>query len=81
MRTRYDCEKINIVRQKFVNWLPHADEDDNMYWAVVDGRKCSVCETDGFVKWLNERYCANGSKAYIVTQHVQVDDRYDTIEF
>ena len=73
------AEKISALSQKFLDWLPIADSD--IYWQILDGHKCSICETDGFVKWLNENYCKNSQKVSIIKQHVKFVNKYNTIEF
>lgn len=73
-------EQMEVVVQTFLDWLPSADESNKLYWSVHDCQKYNVCETEGFVKWLNENYC-NNEKAYIVEQHVQFCSKYKKIEF
>lgn len=73
------AENINSIVQMFFDWLPNAA--DEAYWTMINGRKVSVCETDGFVKWLNENHCKNVPKAYIVAQHTQICKAYAVIEF
>lgn len=73
------ANKMTILAQDFLDWLPNAGED--IYWTVLDGRKVSVCETDGFVQWLNENYCRDTQKVFIVNQHVQFCDELGTVEF
>ena len=64
------ASEIGIVSQLFLEWLPNADS--KMYWTTIDGHECSVCETEGFVKWINKQYCENKQKAFIVEQHVSL---------
>ena len=73
------ASKIGIVSQLFLEWLPNADS--KMYWTTIDGHECSVCETEGFVKWINKQYCENEQKAFIVEQHVSLIKEYRTVEF
>ena len=73
------ASKIGIVSQLFLEWLPNADS--KMYWTTIDGHECSVCETEGFVKWINKQYCENKQKAFIVEQHVSLIKEYRTVEF
>ncbi len=73
------ANKITVLVQDFTSWLPSAD--DSIYWTIIDGRKTSVCETDGFLKWLNENYCRDTQKAFVVNRHVQFCDEFDTVEF
>ena len=71
--------RINSLSQEFLDWLPNAIND--MYWTMIDGRKCSVCETEGFVKWLNDNYCENSQMVTIIKKHVQYVNEYNSIEF
>ena len=73
------ASEIGIVSQLFLEWLPNADS--KMYWTTIDGHECSVCETEGFVKWINKQYCENKQKAFIVEQHVSLIKEYRTVEF
>lgn len=75
----YIAKRINYLSQKFLDWLPSATND--IYWTIIDGYKYSVCETDGFVKWLNDNYCKNDQMATIIKKHVQYVNKYDAIEF
>lgn len=71
--------RIKEITQEFLRWLPHAREE--IYWTTVNGNRCSVCETAGFVSWLNNNYCECKSEATIVEEHVNYNDNYDIIEF
>ena len=71
--------RINSLSQKFLDWLPNAIHD--MYWTMIDGRKYSVCETEGFVKWLNDNYCENRQMVTIIKKHVKYVNEYNSIEF
>lgn len=73
------AEKITILTQMFLDWLPNAE--DEIYWETINGRKVSVCETDGFIKWLNTNYSDDIPKSYVVTRHSKLCDEYDVIEF
>lgn len=72
--------RMETLSQLFLHWLPHAD-DNEIYWRVINGKKCSICETDGFIKWLNENYCKSGQKAKIVKQHVKFVEGYKSVDF
>lgn len=73
------ANEMHILAQMFLDWLPNAE--DEMYWSTENNRRISVCETDGFIKWLNENYCRSIPKVYVVTQHTQFHKEYDVIEF
>ena len=75
----YIAIRMDFLAQQFLNWLPNADND--MYWTILDGKRCSVCETDGFIKWLNDNHCKSSPMASIINKHVQFVDGYNTIEF
>jgi len=55
-----------------------APEDDTDYWQTEGERKCKICETVGFVKWLNNTYCKE-KNAYIVEQHTDYCSQYGRI--
>lgn len=71
--------RMSVLTQEFLDWLPNAVDD--IYWTMIDGRKCSVCETEGFVKWLNENYCENNQMVTIVKEHTQYVREYSSVEF
>ena len=71
--------RIEEIGQEFLNWVPTAD--DSEYWKIVDGRKYTVAETDGFIKWLNTNYCFETKKAYVVARNTAYCPQYKTIEF
>ena len=69
-----------IVRD-FLEWLPTAPLNDSDYWVFIGEKRVSNCETEGFVKWLNNNYCANQENAVIVCQHTNYHPEYKSIEF
>lgn len=71
-----DIEKIG---QEFLDWLPLAEDDD--YWTTIDGRRYNVCETEGFIKWLNSSYCQGTEKSFVVREHTNYCPDIKTIEF
>lgn len=70
---------IEKIGQEFLNW--QAPEDDSDYWIILNGRKCSVAETDGFIKWLNANYCQGTKKAYVIARNTEYCPEYRIIEF
>lgn len=72
--------KIETFAQQFCDWLssPEADGD---YYTIIDGRKCAICETEGFVNWLNRTICTGEEKAEIIQEHVKYIPEYDLVEF
>ncbi len=73
------ASKIKAISQEFLDWAPNAK--DSEYWTIIDGRKCLVIETDGFIKWINSNYCLTTEKAYVVAQNTTYCPQYKTIEF
>ena len=71
--------QIEAIGQEFLNWIPSAEDND--YWTIIDGRKCPVAETDGFIKWFNAAYCQKAEKAYVVARNTKYDPNYHIIEF
>lgn len=71
--------KIEEIGWEFLRWVPSAEDSD--YWTVIDGRKCAVAETDGFIKWLNENYCKGLEKACVVARNTNYHPDLKTVEF
>lgn len=67
------------IGKEFLKWVMTAEDSD--YWMIVDGRKCVIAETDGFIKWLNTTYCKGADKAYLVAKNTNYDSTLKTIEF
>ena len=72
-------DDLGHIVNSFLEWK--APEDDEDFWDFSDGGKCYVVETVGFLKWLNNNYCHNINKAYIVEQNTNYCPEYDCIEF
>ncbi len=70
---------IESLGQEFLKWVPNAEDND--YWTMIDGRKYSVLETDGFIKWLNSYYCLKTEKAYVVARNTNYIPQHMAIEF
>jgi len=70
---------IEEIGQEFLDWLPQAEDPD--YWTVINGRRCAVAETDGFIKWLNATYCKDLEKAFVVSRNISYEPSLKTIEF
>ncbi len=73
------AENIEVLAQEFLDWLPSAGDD--LYWTMVSGHKSSVCETEGFVKWLNDYHCVDTQKVSIKKKHTHYCDKYGAIDF
>lgn len=71
--------RIEELGQEFLHWVPTSDDPD--YWTVIDGRKCTVAETDGFIKWMNTAYCKDLEKCYVVARNTTYDSTLKIIEF
>lgn len=71
--------RIEAIGQEFLDWLPNAE--DESYWVILNERKISVAETDGFIKWLNSCYCRRLENAYIVERNTKYCPLYKKIEF
>ena len=72
---------LNSIINEFMAFLKYAPKDDSDYWIEIDGVLCSVLETVGFIKWLNNTYCMGTEKAVIIKQHTDYDPKYDMIEW
>lgn len=70
---------IEAIGQEFLFWIPTTD--DEKYWIYIDGKKCSIAETIGFIDWLNSTYCKETEKAYIISQNTNYCPDYKIIEF
>lgn len=70
---------IDELGQKFLRWVPTAEDSD--YWTIIDGRRCIVAETSGFIKWINVCYCKEIEKAHIVARNINYCPDYRIIEF
>lgn len=73
------AEKIEEIEKEFLDWVHKTDDAD--YWITINGRKCNVVETDGFIKWLNSCYCKGIDKAYIVERNTNYNSKFKIIEF
>lgn len=71
--------KIEELGQEFLFWIPTAEDSD--YCTIIDEKKCSVAETDGFIKWLNSFYCKNRENAYVVARNTNYCPKYKIVEF
>ena len=67
------------IGQEFLHWVPSAEDSD--YWTIINGRKCTVAETDGFIKWINSTYCKDLEKAYVIARNTNYDPTLKIIEF
>lgn len=70
---------IEEIGQEFLHWVPTAEDSD--YWTIIYGRKCTVAETNGFIKWLNATYCKDLDKAFVVARNTNFEPSLKIIEF
>ncbi len=63
---------LNKIVNEFMAYLNYAPKDDIDYWVEIDGVLCSVLETVGVIKWLNNTYYMGSDKAVIVKQHTDL---------
>ena len=70
--------EIEKIGQEFLDWVPSAE--DSQYWMIKNGEKCSVVETDGFVKWLNDNY-REFEKAYVIERNTNYNPENKSVEF
>ncbi|MBR5783450.1 MAG: hypothetical protein IKY33_04430 [Clostridia bacterium] len=70
---------IEEIGQAFLHWVPTVEDPD--YWTTIDGKKCVVAETDGFIKWLNATYCKDSEKAFVVARNTNYEPNLKIIEF
>ena len=71
--------RIEEIGQEFLDWIPQAEDSD--YWTMIDGRRCAIAETDGFIKWLNATYCKDLPKAFVVARNTNYEPSLKIIEF
>ncbi len=70
---------IEEIGQEFLHWVPTAEDPD--YWKLINGRKCTIAETDGFIKWMNATYCKTLEKCYVVASNTNHDPTLKIIKF
>ena len=71
--------RIEEIGQEFLQWLPSTENPE--YWTIINGRRCMVAETDGFIKWLNATYCKDLQKAIVVARNTNYEPSLKIIEF
>ena len=55
---------IKAVAQDYLDWFP--PQEDHYHWREIDGRTVMCKTTQGFVEWLNDRYCKSQEKAQVI---------------
>jgi hypothetical protein len=71
--------RIEEIGQEFLNWVPYAEDSD--YWMMKDGKRYTIAETDGFIKWINTTYCKNLEKTFVIARNTKYDASLKTVEF
>ena len=72
---------INDYGQSYCRWLESAEVDPKLY-TTVNGVKCIILETDGFVDWLNSTVLKDEeNKAISLESHVSFVEGYPILEF
>ena len=71
--------EIEELGQQFLDWILRTE--DKEYWTTINGQKCAVAETDGFIKWLNLYCLSDEGKAYVVDRNTSCCQQYRIVEF
>lgn len=72
---------INDYGQSYCRWLESADVAPDLR-RVVNGVKCTILETEGFVGWLNSNVIKDGEeKATILQTNTVFCEGYPVVEF
>ena len=73
------CGVITDLSQQFCDWLGRTAFFTE---EMPDGRQVTVCETEGFVYWLNEQVLSESEeKAFILKEHTTFCKDYYTVDF
>ena len=67
------------IAQSFFRWL-ESDEATDDYYYIKDNHKFIICDTRGFVQWLNIYICPY-EQSSIVMQHTEYCSCYGIIDF
>jgi hypothetical protein len=71
--------QIEEIGQAFLHWVLTTEDPD--YWKLINGRKCIIAETDGFIKWMNTTYCKDLEKCFVVARNTGYDSALKIIGF
>ncbi len=70
---------IEEIGQNFLHWVLTTEDPD--YRKIINGRKCIIVESDGFIKWINATYCNSLEKSYVLARNTDYDPTLKIIEF
>ncbi len=71
---------LNKYADGFIKWLC-CTQDTRFIKKNKNGNTYYVCETDGFLYWLNNFVINAEERAVLVLEHVMFDNRYNRIDF
>jgi hypothetical protein len=75
-------DQIERITQQFFSWLSNPGVEHDNWVTNSKGVRCLSCETEGFVKWLNEFILGDcHEKAIILLQHTNVNDTIASAHF
>ncbi len=74
------ASKIEDYGQLFCDWL-RGDDIPSEYYYFINGMRVGICETQGFIKWLNMYFCDDCEKITLIYQHVPYDPQYKRVDF
>ena len=75
----YIADNASGYAQSFLRWLESEDLTDDYYY-LNGNHKYIICDTHGFIKWLNN-YITLNEKSKIITLNTDYNKEYDTIDF
>ena len=70
---------IKTLAQEYLDWVP--PQDDHYHWRTFDGRVVMCKNTNGFVEWLNSKYCKVGEEAQVIDNNASVLRGTINVEF
>ena len=75
------AENINYYGQSYCRWLESPEVDPKLC-TIVNGVKCTILETEGFVGWLNSNVIKDDEeKATILQTNTVFCEGYPVVEF
>lgn len=73
-------DNLDVICQQFLDWIPSQTENELFVQRDEKGAEVFICETEGFVWWLNKFYLKN-EHAAIVKKHTIYDRTLKSIFF